>query len=216
MYLFFRNNDTPTISPVFSGTWQNSTQAVRRMMSVDKNKDAITTGTTIDIGAAAGANALDRQYVTPGLAQGQFINGFVSGQLMVREEVLDNDFVDRVLMCMKLVSNDGQTIRGTLLNLGLWSSQVEFLNSVTCRNKTINTGTALNPLTALEGDRIVIEIGYGVSVASVIPKAGAKWGAAAPLLPVEELQTTDGAGWIQISPNLKFRDTEFFPLTVDD
>lgn len=210
MYLYF-SQERASIAPAFSGMWQVNALATRYVLKPFQTKDSILVGSTIDTAAGGGSIGLDRQYVTPGLTQGQVINGNISGQLMVRE-LATTDNVDRVVMCIKLVSNNGQTIRGTLLPSGNYGPTLEFINNATCRNKTIITNSALTSLTAIEGDRIVVEIGYQNSTAGTTPQAAAKWGAAAPLLPIDETQTTDGAGWLQIAPNLTFRNTEFIAL----
>lgn len=211
MFLYFALNEQPNISPSFSGMWQTSAQATRRVLKPIKTKDAITIGTTIDGGAAAGSIYLDRQYVSPGLASQQIISGRISGQLMVREYNA-GDNVDRVFLCAKVVSNNGQTIRGTLLPSGNYGPTLEFVNNATHRNKTIASGQNLTPVTGLPGDRLVFEIGYQNSTAGTTPQASAKWGTDAPLLPINETQTTNGAGWIAITPDLKFNTTIFTSL----
>lgn len=216
MFLYFTNAQVPQagnggFGTTYSGMWRNSGQASNRLLSPIKTKDAITTGTTVTGNGAAFTAVLDRQYVTPGLLGQQLISGRISGQLMVREYAT-TDNMDRVILCGKVVSNDGRTIRGSILQSGNYGPTLEFISNVTHRNKTIASGQNLTPITGQDGDRIVFEIGYSNSTAGTTPDGSAKWGGNAPLLPVNETQTTDGAGWIAITSNLRFRSTEVMIL----
>lgn len=220
MLLYFTDQQVPQagngdFSTTFSGMWRNSGQAVKRLLSPIKTKDAITTGTTVTGQAAAFTNTLDRQYVTPGLLGPQLITGQISGQLMVREYATQ-DNMDRVILCGKVVSNNGKIIRGFILNSGNYGPTLEFISNATHRNKTIASGQNLTAITGQDGDRLVFEIGYTASAGGTTPDASARWGANAPLLPVNETQTTDGAGWIAITSNLKFRETEVVSIDSAD
>lgn len=210
MFLYFSLNQIPSISPSFSGMWQSTTGAVRRVMTSQLNKDPITTGPTINGAGDAGFTYLDRQYITPGLAYPQVIQGRISGQLMVRE-IAATDNVDRVLLCAKVVSNDGLTLRGVLLDSGNYGPTLEFIATGTHRNKTIASGQIINTITGSQGDRLVFEIGYQHSTAGTTPQASAKWGSLAARLPVNETQTTNGAGWIAVTSDLVFNKTIFIP-----
>ncbi len=213
MYLYFSLNEVPNISPAFSGMWSASSQATRRVLKPKTNTDTITVGSTIDVGASAGSIALDRQYISPGLAFDQIISGKISGQLMARE-LVNNDNVDRVILCGKVVTSAG-AIRGTIISSGNYGPTLELLNNG-MRNKTIASGQSINLLTGFKGDRLVFEIGYQTSVGGTSPQGAANWGSNAPLLPVNETQLTDGAGWISITPDLKFNSTIFINQISSD
>lgn len=210
MYLYF-SLQSGSVNTPFSGMWQTTAGATRFILKSIKNKDAITAGSTINGGAAAGSIYLDRQYISEPLAYPQLINGQISGQLMVRE-LAGTDNVDRVFVCGKVVSKDGSVIRGTILPSGNYGPTLEFIANATHRNKTIITNQALTSVQALQGDRLVFEIGYSNSTAGTTPQASAKWGMNAPRLPVNETQTTDGAGWLQITPDLEFARTMFVAM----
>lgn len=217
-YLYFTSAALPNkMAPAYSGMWVTTANASRRVLTPTKTKDAITIGTTINGSGNAFISYLDRQYITPGLNGTQVISGFVSGQLMVRMFAA-TDAVDRVLMCARVFSNDGSVVRGTLLPSGNYGVTSTFLNNATCRNFIIASGAtaSMNAVTGQDGDRIVFEIGYTNSTAGTTPQAAAKWGANAPLLPQNITQTTDGAGWLLLFPNLKFRQTEIKYIESDE
>lgn len=187
--------------------WNYTTEVLRRKMVTAKpTGDAITQGSQIGPWTAtAGQTAVDRQYISAPLAAGQTISGTVAAQVMVRE-FATTDNVDRGLLAIKVVSADGATLRATLLALGNYGPTLEFISNATCRNKTFADGDAITTYTpTIEGDRIVVEIGYQNSTAGTTPEAAAKYGGNATDLPVNETQTTNGAPWIEFSANLTFQ-----------
>lgn len=188
------------VNPGF-GVWNYTSEAVRRLLARTKGSSAITIGTRVGPWTAtAGQKALDRQYVSDPLSA-QTISGTVAMQLMVREYATA-DNVNQLILLIKVVSKDGGTLRGTLLALGNYGPTLEFISNATHRNKTGADGDTLTPVDAQEGDRIVVEIGYCNSVAGTTPEASAKFGENATDLPVNETQTTNGAGWIEFSANI--------------
>ena len=123
-------------------------------------------------------------------------------QIMVREYA-DTDNVAAIYLCVKVVSEDGSTVRGTLLSLNYYAGVSEFINNATHRNKKGADGDSMSDVDAQDGDRIVVEIGYS-DAAGTTPEASAKWGENADDLPENETQTADGAGWIEFSGDIAF------------
>lgn len=197
---WFPLDTLPDVNPPFQGAWGATAEALRRCLVTTKGASAITVGTQIDIAAGAGSNALDRQYTSARLAAGQQVGGrALTGQLMVREYAT-TDNVDRELIWAGIVSADGQTLRTTLLSLANYGPTLEFINNATHRNKTLADGDLLQgTYVTVAGDRLVFEFGPSNSTAGTTPQASAKWGENATDLPVNETQTADGAGWIEIS-----------------
>lgn len=182
--------------------WNYTSERLERSFALIKGSSAIAIGTQVGPWTAtAGQTALDRTYVSPPLAA-QEISGTVSMQLMVREYA-GTDNVDQVRLVIKVVSNDGGTVRATLYS-GNGSTTAEFVNNVTHRNFTAASALALSSYTCVAGDRIAVEIGYRNSTAGTTPEASAKWGENATVLPVNNTQTTDGAPWIDFSNGLEF------------
>lgn len=212
--LYFTEYQSP-LAPAFSGAWFGTAQATRFALNPLKDLAAVTVGDTITINATANRPELDRQYISPGLNGDQTINGLCSGQLMVRE-FNANDNTNQVRLCAKVVSNDGATVRGTLLDLLNYGPTVEFISNASLRNKTIVSGdgnVSVNTVSAQDGDRIVLEVGYACSAGGSTPQAAARWGGGGfggPELPIDETQTTAAAGWFDLgSVNLRFRQTQF-------
>jgi hypothetical protein len=123
--------------------------------------------------------------------------------LMVRE-FATADNVDRLLVGVRVVSEDGNTVRA-VLRVPISGNPTEFINNATHRNQRCSTtfiGLATGYTTVL-GDRLVVEIGYQDN-SGTSPEASAKWGENATDLPENDTQTTDGAGWIEFTDNITF------------
>lgn len=200
-----------TVSPIFDDEWSDTGQALRRVLSPTKGSSTLTVGTQLTQWTGH-RFALDRQYITPALQGDQLISGSVKGQVMVREYA-DADDINQILVCGKVVSGDGATIRGFLTlawhgNGGIEGLQsgLEFINNATHRNHAIAiAGSNFNPVQGFDGDHIVWEIGYRSDAAGAVSGASAKWGENSTDLPENFTQTSDGNGWIEFSQNLIFQ-----------
>lgn len=199
---YFPEATAADLTPSFDAGWEYVAEALRRKLVREKGASAITVGTQIGPWTATTTTqALDRQYVSPPL-KAQTISGTYSGQLMVREYAT-TDNVDQSQVGIYVCNSAGTKV-ATLVTLAARGPVLEFISNVTHRNKTLGAGVALTSYSCADGDRIVVEIGYGCSTAPTTPEASAKWGENATDLPVNETQTTDGAGWIEFSGTIGF------------
>ena len=205
--LWFPTTEAPAVSPAFQTGWEDTTEGERRKLRNVKGSDTITVGQTVDIVEDSSNQDLDRQFTSTRMAAGvAFTSGItaVSSQLMVRE-INNNDDVDKCILGIRIVSDDGLTLRATLLAVANYGVTAEFVNATTMRNKTCADGDTITAsYTTVAGDRIVVEIGYQTDGEESTPQAAAKWGDNATDLPVNETQTTDGAGWIEFSNAITF------------
>ena len=206
---YFRLSEAAAVTPTVRGTWDDSSEGVNRRMHTVKENSAITIGQTIDMPSATPDwRDLDRIYVSDPMDSGvAFVMAdTVKMQLMVREFAA-NDNVDSVHIGLFIISQDGATLRATLLPTDDYAGRTEFINNATCRNKTAADGDAVTEnYTTVAGDRLQLEVGYRVSVSGgTTPQAAAKWGDNATDLPENQTQTTDGAGWFEISRNITFQ-----------
>jgi hypothetical protein len=102
-----------------------------------------------------------------------------------------------------VVSNDGGTVRGVLLATNVYGTTTELLNTGP-RNKTVADGDPITPVSALNGDRVVQELGFKVVAGGgTTPQAAAEYGEAEADLAVNETSTT-GSGWFEFSSSLAF------------
>lgn len=207
----------PEISPAYSTIsgsavntcWSGIQSASRWMMNVEKGGSPLVDDSMISTpGIAVGYRQLLRQYISPPLFGAQTINGFYSGFLQIAESAA-NDNANRLMMCLKIVSNNGTTIRGTGVGVSGWWSTKEFSVSPVYESRCFASGTqrSLSSVNALDGDRIVIEIGYSTSVAGVSIACGARWGELGPSISGQgESMVASAAGWLTLSNvNLVFK-----------
>lgn len=209
--LYFPESTASPVNPSFTAGWSYNSEAVRRKLANVKGTSAITVGTQIGPFGQT-QKALDRQYVSTGMAAGiTFTSGSTTAKcyLMLREYA-GTDNVDQTGVVIKIVSEDGSTVRATLYDNitfgGTYVGTVEFINNATHRNEAILDGDACGAsYTTIIGDRLVVEIGYLLASGSgTTPEASAKWGENATDLPENRTQTTNGAGWIEFSNTITF------------
>jgi hypothetical protein len=204
--LYFPASDaSPLPSQAFDTSWNYTSEATRTKLNNTKGVSAITIGTQIGPWTS-GQKALDRQLISTRMAAGNsftFAGATMSGQLMVRE-YNNGDNVTATFIVVKIISEDGSTVRRTWRSSAIFNS-AEFINNATHRNKTLASSltTDTTDYTTVLGDRLLIEIGYS-DTAGASPEASAKWGENATDLPVNETQTTDGAGWFEFLNNITF------------
>jgi hypothetical protein len=151
---YFPASTAADVSPVFTGPWDNTASAGRYKLAQTKGSSAITTGSTIS--APSGGNGgLDRQYISDPMSAGiTFTSGSttVKGQLMTRE-YNNGDNLDRLIMLVKIVSQDGNTLRATVWNKNIYGTAEEFINNATHRNNTIaNLDVATASYTTVQGE----------------------------------------------------------------
>ena len=201
--LYFTQSAFIEFSPTYDAGWTDTSEASRYQLANTKAASAIAAGTRVGpMSGTAGEKWLDRQYVSSPLAIGLTVSGTFKGQLMARE-YNNGDDVNQIITKIWLCDSTGG-LRGVLFAIASAGPTAEFISNASHRNKTIADGDALLPIVALAGDRLVVEIGASNSGAATTPEFSFKWGEAASDLPEDETQTTDGAGWIELSPDLTF------------
>jgi len=207
--LYFPLTEAAPVTTIgFESVWTYTSEALRRKLNNVKGSSAITIGTQVGPWTP-GQLALDRQFVSTRMDAGIIFTSGVttfSGQLMVREYAA-GDNVANWLMGVRIVSENGTTVRATIRAATSNFQNAEFINNATHRNQSLDLAggaiTTTGSYTTVLGDRLVVEIGYA-DTAGASPEASAKWGENATDLPVNNTQTTDGAGWIEFSNTITF------------
>jgi len=188
------------VSPAFDAGWVNIPANVDRLKCVTTriNSAMVDAQRTVTVGASE-ETVLVRQYVSAPIAA-QTISGTVKLQARAREEAAGMNARDFLLL--KVVSNDGSTVRGTLLALNSYKNTE--LNT-TLTNKTWADGDALTSVTAQAGDRIVAEI--GVAWLSILNRScWVNFGDnSATDLPENETETAAYNPWLEFSMDIVFQ-----------
>lgn len=183
-----------TVTPV-SG-WEETADAMPAGL-LQTARVALATADFGNISFAQNNEQLYRQFVSGQIGAGQ-ISGTVKGQCLYSVQVLKT-LKSRI--CIRVVSGDGSVVRGTLLALGNNSTNTN-MTSTSPLNIKIANGGSLSSVTAENGDRIVVEIGFTSASASPSGTFIANNSGAADL-PEDEVETDDTlAPWIEFSQSL--------------
>ena len=190
------------VSPAY-GAWGNVIVADRRAMVTTRISSAMTNQDAFTSDLLENASYLWRQYVSAPIPA-QTITGTIKGQVRCSEtDATDNH--DRVTIRVIVVSNDGGTVRGTLLALGYYGNTNEYSIAPTLTSRKIADGDALSSVVAQANDRIVVEIGTQNSVLSIFedePLSAVFGDDSGTDLPEDETTTATNNPWVEFSQNL--------------
>lgn len=156
-----------------------------------------------------GKSSLVGQYVSDPLVGAQTIAGTVKGIIQAKESNSVGDV--RSHMIVKVMSNDGQTQRGVLLAPDTGALASEWPLTMTNRKfpKAYPAGgAALSSVNALDGDRIVVEIGFWQTATTSLTINGTIYLGAPNSTPADlvenETDTALGVPWVEFSQTLNF------------
>ena len=199
---YFPASSGAVVTPTIDSAWNDYEDYVSRRLSQTKGTSTLAFGSSIDW--TSGSKALDRQYVSDKMQSGiEFSTSVtVKGQLVIKESG-SNDNVGQIMLGIRVVSQDGGTVRRTLLAVAGYRAYNE--TDTTGINRMIADGDALAPsssYTTVEGDRLCIELGYTDNAGTSIAAQG-MWGENGTDLPESE-SGTSGVGWIEFSNTITF------------
>jgi len=189
-----------TVAPDPAAGWHDVSQMVRYPLAAGVGF-ASAMATRSVTRPASMPNPFDQligQWISEPLAA-QTISGTVKGQMRARESGSAADA--RAQVVIKVVSGDGQTVRGTLVDFSGAALSSEFSTTMTNRKFPL---AAISPVTmssvvAQAGDRLVIEIGSrrsGADPGSTEFRLGESGGSD---LPEDETTTQDQNPWMEFS-----------------
>ncbi len=155
--------------------------------------------------AVAGpSDGLVCQFVSAALAA-QTILGTIKGQVLSQEDSGRADY--RAQLLVKVVSNDGKTLRGILLAHDTDVLRSEFATSLVNRKFPVAwslVGATVDTLSIVDGDRLVFEIGARKHDTSTTSRtATLRFGDNGTDLPEDEAATV-GDPWIELSHDVVF------------
>ncbi len=210
--------DVTTIA--FDAGWESTVSAVRRQAIVNGRKRGTAAASVNVVGTAANPEQqLHAQYVTRPL-RGQTISGNVRGQFRALESAAQANAT--IQIGIRVVSQDGQTVRGTLLAVGgtttTTATPPEFATSLTNRQLLTSGDVSPLPLSSVvcqEGDRLVIEIGHNNKDTSTTRNCDISFGDNTVDLLTDNTTTTAQDPWIEFDTTIAFQD-QVEILTLDD
>ncbi len=202
----YLGTDAPPISPTFTGAWTSTSGAVRRILEPAKFGWAALEALA-KAGATAGAQTdyLIAQYVSAPLSGNQTITGTLKGQIRAQVGQIAAKAVAQVFAWV--TQGDTSTSRGTLLAFNTTDAS-EFALALTNRKYPRGGAATLSSVAALDGDRIVIEIGWSkfenaTTSRTATISAGNPSGTE---LPEDETTTAANTPWVEFSQTLTFKE----------
>lgn len=198
------------VSPAFD-SWSSLTGAVRRTLSTSKAA-ATETRAGVAVTSGAGNETLGFQLVSGPLDGAQTITGTVT--IMARgRELANTDNINARVRSIRVFSKDGSTLRGTLLALGNHTVTTEPGTSVA--GYQFANATSLSSVSAQDGDRVVVELGWGMTTTGTSPQYDLViGGSGTDHTNTAGPDTTGTVPWIEFSQNLVFQPPRQSILTL--
>ena len=154
--LYLSSSTAAPISPTYDASWENTSVVSSLLADIARGSDAAVPLMANPASTTNPTDILRAQWVY-GPIGAQTISGNVKAQFLADESNADAN--STLQMLIRVVASDGTTVRGTLLSHGTYGNEL----GTTTRNTTFPS-TALSSLDALDGDYIVIEVGFRHSV----------------------------------------------------
>jgi hypothetical protein len=208
-HLYFVATDAAPVSPAFDSNWASTAQAVRRKLGF-----AQASATETLSGSLAGTaddEDLIVQLISPPLSGDQTVSGTVTIVSRGRE-LAGTDNINSRPRAIRVVKPD-LTDRGVAEAYTVPASTTELSTSLSGQQHMTNGG--ITSVSALDGDRIVVEIGYRESGTGTTPNwemvlggTGTDHGTAA------NNDTTGTVPWLEFSATLTFKNETTTPAAI--
>jgi hypothetical protein len=202
------SSGTAPISPAFDASWEATGTPTRFPLIVDNSEHSAVASTAVATILNVPAGAVDvaiAQFVSAPLSGNQTIAGAIKGQIRALESNAAGDLDPQCVI--RVLSNDGTTVRGTLIPSDTSALGHEF-NNAALRNVKYPKGGSTTPtsVAALDGDRIVIEVGYRKHENATTSRTGTlSFGDNAGTdLAEDETTTTANDPWFEFADTLTF------------
>lgn len=209
---FLPSTGAAAVTPAL-GAWDETANAGAALECVTTRISSAMASVTVAKGTGA-TRALARQYVSKPIDAQTISAGTVKGQVRALESAI-NDNLDLVPIRITVVSNDGTTLRGTILALGDYVTVLEFGTALT--NRKIADGDATTSVTAQAGDRIVIELGIKNSTSGTSVSGSLSFGDDnATDLGENTTDTSAFNPWVELSNTITFQTPAPVPEEESD
>lgn len=193
---------TPSISPAFDSNWEQTGQAVRRILYYKPTisvAEALVTSTAVTIPITTTQDILVTQFIGPPMQPILFDARNFS---MVVGKCGENATTNNAHLAysIRVLSNDGGTARGTLRSS--FTTISEFPLTASAATRIISAG-AVTVLTSQPGDRLCLEVGIRASAPSASGSGSMRRGFdAASDFALTTALTTDLNGWCEFQQDL--------------
>lgn len=157
---YFPSTGSSPISTAYDAEWDKTSEATSRTLESQRTNSALTEQTCSENTATTPFDVAVGQFISAPLNGAQTISGNIRGIIQARESNIAADFQAQTII--RIVSNDGSTVRGTLIAADTSGLSNEFTTTTTNTKfpkAWTGTGTTVTNVNAQNGDRIVVEIG---------------------------------------------------------
>jgi len=194
---YFPSTGAAAVSPAYSAGWEDVSIATRLLPVITKIASAMTTVAFSDIDTTD-KDILFRQYVSDPLSVQTITAQLIKIQIRADELLATNNMF--LAWSVKAVSNDGGTLRGTLVSLQRDGTEVA--TALTNRGDSATSTEVI----LQSSDRLVFEIGLGGLPIAATHTSDLRIGdAASSDLPEDDTTTTDLNPWILFQQVLIFQ-----------
>ncbi len=194
---------SPSISPAFDSNWEQTGQAIRRVLYYKMGitaTEALTDTTSLTVPITTTQDILAAQFVGPPM--GYPIRFDARNFSMVVGKCSENATTNNVHLAysMRVLSQDGGTVRGTLRSS--FANITEFAVTASAATRIIAAG-AVTDLTTEAGDRLCLEVGIHVSGPTASGSAVERFGFSATSdFALTSALTTDLNSWCEFEQDL--------------
>ena len=200
LYIYLPSTGAAAVSPTFDANWEETGDAVRLAMVTTKITSAMTTKSITAVATAQ--DLLFLQYVSDTLAA-QTLAGPISIQMRTAEALATADAFCR--MALKVISEDGATVRATLLAFADFGSGTEWNTAL--RNQIFAFQDQITSYTCILGDRLLLELGCNHAAAAVSLSVSHGDDNASDFAENDETQTTALNPWLKFYKRVTFEST---------
>jgi len=194
---------TPAISPAFDSNWEQTGQAVRLKLRYKKTLDAtsaLTTSTSVTVPITTTQDILIAQFISDPF--GNSINLDARNFSMVIGKCSEdaNTTNAHLAFSLRVISNDGTTVRGTVRSSFTTISEFPLTASAATR---IIAAAACTATVIQQGDRICLEVGVRAAAPTAAGTASMRFGtSAATDFALTTALTTDLNPWCEFEQDL--------------
>jgi hypothetical protein len=199
-YFPAEGSGTPNISPTFDAGWEQTGQATRLKLLYKKNLSSLSTladNGTRTVPITTTQDILCNQFVSDPIPPQQIDTSCTLSSVI---RVLASATTENCTLAfvVKVVSQDGGTVRGTLLSN--FTTGASFVATAATR---ILSATPVTAVTTQPGDRLVVELGAHAAAPSTSGTYTMRQGdSAATDFALTSALTTDLNPWIEFSTDL--------------
>lgn len=199
---YFDSVTTPAISPNFDANWEQTGQAVRRRLQYKQTLSTVSalTDFSVTIPITTTQDILVAQFISDPIGYG--LNIMAQNWSMVVGKCAENANTNNAHLAfsLRILSNDGGTVRGTLRSSFTTISEFPLIASAATR---IIAAASCTPLVSQAGDRICLEVGIRANGPTAAGSGQMRFGTAGGSdFALTTALTTDLNGWSEFEQNL--------------